>query len=661
MNPKYLTKSRFKLAVECPTKLAYTSNKDYADAKKDDQFLLALAKGGFQIGEMAKMLYPAGIEVTEDSHAGQLQKTQELLSNQNSVIFEGAIAHGDLFARVDILNKVGNRIDLIEVKAITFDGNNPYDDFEGARSPIKAKRLAYLQDVAFQKYLLSKAYPNFIITSYLMMIDKTKACSVTGLNQKFKIRRVGDRGQFHVVVDPELNLETMGSPILGMVNVDKYVQYILETPLKAPGVEGFFEPVVLDWAKKYATSERIRPVIGPHCGKCEFRANGSQSQMLDGFKQCWGEALGWGESDFEEDTVLDLYRAHPSTKKRLFEEQKLKFSDLVEGDIEVKAGDAGLTQTQRQEMQVFGEFSKENPFYIDRDSIRSQMEGWTYPYYFIDFETCGVAVPFFAGKTAYSPVAFQFSVHTIGSDGVLRHADQFLDTTPGKNPTYDFVRALKHAVGTTGTVFMWSPYENSVLNAIYRDMSDDAYKGIASPDVEELMDFINTLVVRKDSHAGTRAMVDLCKIADKYFFHPSTKGRSSIKVVLPAVMQSSTLLQERYSQPIYGARDGLFSNNFKDWAWWRVEDGQVQNPYSILPGIFDDLSMELSEEVEDEDGSDFEINEGGAASMAYSRLQFEYLSDEYRTRIRVGLLKYCELDTLAMAMVFQAWQDWVRV
>ena len=659
MVPKFLTKSRFKLAVECPTKLAYTSNRAYANTKKDDQFLLALAKGGFQIGEMAKMLYPTGIEVLEESHAAQLQKTSELMAAKDSVIFEGAIAHGDLFARVDILNKVGNRIDLIEVKAITFDGNNPYDDFEGARSPIKAKRLAYLQDIAFQKYLLSKAYPELIITSYLMMIDKTKTCSVSGLNQKFKIRKVGNHGQFHVEVDPGLNLETMGSSILGMVNVDKYVQYILETPLKAPGVEGFFESVVLDWANKYATSQRISPVIGSHCGKCEFRAVGSQSQLLDGFKQCWHEVFGWRESDFLEDTVLDLYRAHPSIKKRLFDERKLKLSDLIEGDLEIKLGDEGLTQTQRQEMQVFGRFSQTIPFYIDRDSIRSEMKTWSYPYYFIDFETCGVAVPFFAGKTAYAPVAFQFSVHTIDADGVLRHADEFLETTPGKNPTYEFIRALKKALGKAGTVFMWSPYENSVLNAIYKDMGEDVFKGIAPPDVEELQEFINTLVVRKDSHIGRRAMVDLCKIAEKYFFHPSTKGRSSIKVVLPAVLQSSELLKERYSQPIYGAAGHLVSKNFQDWAWWRAEGGQVCNPYTLLPPIFDDLSTSLLEEVEDEDGVDFEINEGGAASMAYSRLQFENLSEEYRDRIRRGLLKYCELDTLAMAMVFEAWQDWV--
>jgi len=53
--PHYLTKSRFKLALECPTKLYYTNKKDeYADERLDDAFLAALAEGGFQVAELAR-------------------------------------------------------------------------------------------------------------------------------------------------------------------------------------------------------------------------------------------------------------------------------------------------------------------------------------------------------------------------------------------------------------------------------------------------------------------------------------------------------------------------------------------------------------------------------------------------------------------------------
>ena len=51
---RYLTKSRFKLATECPPKLFYTGKSEYANQNLDDSFLLALADGGFQVGDLAK-------------------------------------------------------------------------------------------------------------------------------------------------------------------------------------------------------------------------------------------------------------------------------------------------------------------------------------------------------------------------------------------------------------------------------------------------------------------------------------------------------------------------------------------------------------------------------------------------------------------------------
>jgi len=53
-SPRYLTKSRFSLAMECPAKLFYTGKTEYANRKLEDPFLEALAEGGFQVGELAR-------------------------------------------------------------------------------------------------------------------------------------------------------------------------------------------------------------------------------------------------------------------------------------------------------------------------------------------------------------------------------------------------------------------------------------------------------------------------------------------------------------------------------------------------------------------------------------------------------------------------------
>ena len=61
------------------------------------------------------------------------------------------------------------------------------------------------------------------------------------------------------------------------------------------------------------------------------------------------------------------------------------------------------------------------------------------------------------------------------------------------------------------------------------------------------------------------------------------------------------------------------------------------------------------DDIEENDASI--IAEGGAAAMAYSRLQFEDLNNDSRQRIKNSLLRYCELDTLAMVLVLQAWKS----
>ena len=48
--PRYLTKSRYRIACECPTRLFYTKKKEYKDNGLEDPFLAALRDGGFQGG-----------------------------------------------------------------------------------------------------------------------------------------------------------------------------------------------------------------------------------------------------------------------------------------------------------------------------------------------------------------------------------------------------------------------------------------------------------------------------------------------------------------------------------------------------------------------------------------------------------------------------------
>jgi hypothetical protein len=267
----------------------------------------------------------------------------------------------------------------------------------------------------------------------------------------------------------------------------------------------------------------------------------------------------------------------------------------------------------------------------------------------IDFETSTTALPFFKGMRPYESVAFQFSHHIIYEDGSIKHLGEFILAEAGQFPNYEFVRALKKELDIDyGTVFRWAAHENTILNHIATQLINDQNP---PSDRDALLQFIDTLIT-----GGSRAMVDLNEIAKRTYYHPDTKARTSIKKVLPAVLKSSAYLKEKYSKPIYGKE--IQSLNFQNFTWWQSKDGQFVEPYDLLKDIENEMLGDEGAEIFDTEDDGFEIAEGGAAAAAFARLQFECLTEQQRSNIKNALLRYCELDTLAMVMIVEAWRDW---
>jgi hypothetical protein len=105
-------------------------------------------------------------------------------------------------------------------------------------------------------------------------------------------------------------------------------------------------------------------------------------------------------------------------------------------------------------------------------------------------------------------------------------------------------------------------------------------------------------------------------------------------------MNASAELRKFYGNPTYN------STNFQNIQWYQVdeESGLVIDPYKILSCF-------------DTDNDRGAIAVGGAAAAAYHELQSNTnLTEEDRRYIHASLLRYCELDTLSMAMFVQAWQ-----
>lgn len=682
---RYLSKSRFKTALECPTKLDYVGKPEYVDTKNTNEFLKALAEGGFQVGELAKLLYPEGVEVTDPKQADQIARTKELLEQTDVTIFEGTVQYDDWLARIDVIVKRGNKIDLIEVKSKSYDPSLGSPDFQWrdqtaaakkkTPQPLKSDMRSYLQDVAFQTMLFRMAYPEWEVSPFLVMADKSKRATIDGLNQKFKIHKEGTGKNLRswAIPVPGTTLESIGEKVLVTVPVNKFVDEIVSGTIKHPGGEAFFKTKATEWARAYAGKERIPPVIGKHCRNCEFYSDAPDEQRKSGFHQCWSEATHKSFAEIEiYRPVTDLFYPGRDQIGNLISMGKLWLSSLEEEDFSSnKASKEISIIKKRQLLQVFGQWNSDNPFFFDKALWNEEATKFKFPLHFIDFEGSRPALPFVAGKRPYSQVAFQFSHHVLDADGEVVHANEFLDLTPGHDPSIDFLRALKVALCApgqeNGTVFMWHHYEKTMLRDLRSDLLELKASGNAPIDADELITFVESLTIKNvgtDQEApGERAMVDLNKLAERCFFHPDTNGRTSIKVTLPAVMKASNWLKTTYSQPVYGAADGIPSKNFpingaNGMTWWVAEGSGAKNPYDLLPPIFTDIAQSALDGGSE--GNEADIREGGAATTAYARMQFEDVSDTLREATRKALLRYCELDTLAMVMIYQAWTAWAK-
>ena len=679
MTKKLFTKSAFKIALECPRRLyyAYDSNL-YANQDLSDDFLKSLAEGGFQVGELAKVYYgihgAADIDVLGYDEA--IEKTKELFKNDTINIAEAAFHSGNLFVRADILEKKGNDITLIEVKAKSWE---PSAEFLNKKGAVASGILPYLYDVAFQKYVVMKAleelYPNekFTVKARLMMADKSKEATVDGLNQMFRICKKGDRS--FAVADPKAWTVAAAVPerdrVLTAFDVDEYCDMIIAGKTAEQGKDGFMENMpfqdFVDVMSRYYC-ERIpyKPTLSKECFACPFyktekdEKKDVENKLRDGYKECWKECAHFTDANFDEPLVKDLsgqyIRKDKFVKNGKYFMSELTYDDLARSKY---SSEPGLDYLQRKWLQIgvatgnedilrdFGSYLKDG-IYLDTDGLKDEMATWTYPLHFIDFETSGVALPFYKGQRPYEQTAFQFSHHKVEltADGqyTVNHASQYINTEKGFFPNFEFVRALKKALeGDNGTIFRYSHHENTILEKIKGQLEKSS-----EPDKMELIAFIENI-----TKGGPRAMVDLAELVVKYYYHPIMKGSFSIKVVLPSVLNSSDYIKSRYREPIYGT-ESMKSLNLKDKVWIEYEeDGTtVMNPYKLLPPVASYLEVSEDElEKMESIGEEETVANGGAALAAYSKLQFT--DDTMTDALEKALLCYCELDTLAMVFIWE--------
>ena len=624
---KYLTKTLFKKGLECPLKLTV----NYKSSEEKNEFLSALADGGFQAEELSRLHYRPGYLIDDRDYANSLKNTNDLLKKPDSIIYEAAFLHENLFVRTDILVKTGNVIKVIEVKAKSFDStmNNVFINNSGR---IRPEWRLYLFDLAFQKYVVQKSYPEYSIQSYLMLADKSKRASIDGLNQLFQITKNPNiRTGIDVKVE---SIEDIGDPIMEPRNLSGLINDIISKDIhKIHGLS--FKSLVENFTELYTNQKEInwKDYNGHVC------------------RECWMEQFNIGDEDKLRPNIYELWQFR--NQKTLFKSniffldqlQKSDFDEPLETHLSIKN-----RQLLQIEKRVNETLNKPVDFYLDVDNLRDEMLEWKFPLHFIDFETCTSALPFTKGRHPYEQIAFQYSHHIIYSDGKIEHKSEYINAEPGMFPNYDFVRSLKKDLEfDNGSVFKYATHENSILNAIYDQLIDSDEK-----DKNELMDFIQSVTNKKENNKliwrGERDMIDMCDLVKKYFYDSYMKGSNSIKVVLPAVIKICEFVNKKYSKKI-GEINTTSLNFSNDHVW--IQDGNL-DPYSSLP--IPDFST-ITKPV----GDINKLNNGGDALTAYAKIQYLEMSSQERKIIKESLLKYCELDTLAMVMIYEFFASELKI
>jgi hypothetical protein len=605
----YLSKSDFKVAQTCPTKLFYKKNK-YPSLKEEDEYLGLLADGGFMIGKLAQLLYPDGYEIEGGVRDAVAHTEQALEVKENVTLFEPALLVNNQLVRVDIFIKKGNHIEIIEVKSKSYNS----ESLAKSKVPNKSGKLKnywlegefkpYLEDIAYQKKVVQEKFPTATVSAFLMMPDKSKVNDHEDLIRWFVMNK--KEGQTIIDFNGTENdlLALRKSNFMGLESVDAEIDLISPTIASTSAV---YKSSVLE-------NRKIITPISIQCKSCEYKVS---DPSVSGFVECWG-ALSEPQPHILDLGQLGNVNNHSGgVINELIAKGKTSLSD-VPLDVVVK----------------------DKPYYNDRPLFQLKVDceflfkeykeailNIKFPLHFIDFETCTMAVPFHKGMKPFQNVIFQWSCHTLHQDGTIEHSEWL--NAEDYYPNFDFARTLKNQIGTQGTVLTWSSYENTQLRAIKNTLEE-------SEDFDdELLGWLESIIVVDKSDTSNR-ILDMHDLAKLYYFHPKMGGRTSIKLVLPSVLQETSNSQ---SLALLEAENLLL----------RDHEDKLIDPYKLLEERI----------VEDTKSLSIKVRNGGDAMVAYREMLYGVSRENQEAKMAyaAALKKYCKLDTLAMVVIWFHWHD----
>ncbi|MBL8059224.1 MAG: DUF2779 domain-containing protein [Chthonomonas sp.] len=279
---------------------------------------------------------------------------------------------------------------------------------------------------------------------------------------------------------------------------------------------------------------------------------------------------------FRPDDCEFLEKCHPEgTSGTIFHIPDLNWraaDKLVESGIVFSADLTDQSELNESTIRTLAAIRTGKPDYDP--GLQVALDQVKFPALFLDFETVGSAFPLFAGTRPYEDIQFQWSGHMVDYAAQPESEWRHFEFLPegAEDPREDFCQTILPLLREAATVVHYSPYEERQLGALNR---------AEIPGSQECLDLLKA------------KQWDLMVAIKDNVFHPDFKGKTSIKVTLPTLVEGFSY-------------DGL-----------NIKDGQ-------------------------------------AAQIGYLRMIDSQTPPEIAAQTREDLLAYCKLDTEAMVRIYQA-------
>lgn len=230
--------------------------------------------------------------------------------------------------------------------------------------------------------------------------------------------------------------------------------------------------------------------------------------------------------DLPERSVFDLYRLAKKKMVEYYRQGLVSYEDLEKAGV-IK------NKTQLRQMDYW---LRNRGIYAEKEPLREFLSSLSYPLYFLDFETMGLAVPIHVGTRPFEQIPFQYSLHYMEREGGELLHKEFLAES-GTDPRRAIAEALCRDIPADACV---TAFHKSTECGILHKLAEQ---------FPDLADHLNAI-------AGNVSDL-LVPFQSGWYYRKEIGGSFSIKSVLPAICPNDPELDYHELEGIHNGTEAM--------------------------------------------------------------------------------------------------------